>query len=149
MDDANIPGGPLSPEGPAAKLGLYLETLQATMKPEEYDAVCAGLRQFWRVMESGGEGSFTMDTQDFNDVVRKEFIMAVAIIGTGRMDYEVVEVAGTDGSPGWAVVDADIATDPNTFADLRQRFAAWDRERQAVDEALEGIEEASNEQNGR
>jgi hypothetical protein len=144
-DSADSPDG----EGPgtAQLVALYLETLEARMPPEEYHALTMAIHRFWHLMEAGGEGSFDMDDDAFTDDVRKEMMMVMAIIGTGRTDHRVVEMPGPDGSRGWAVVTDEVADDPEKLAELAAKMNGWAEERERTDAVLEGIEAATKQQN--
>ncbi|MFI0940604.1 hypothetical protein [Streptomyces sp. NPDC021020] len=48
--------------------------------------------------------------------------MIAAIVGSGRPDFEVVEMPGPDGGNGWAVVGPAVADDPVRLAELSERL---------------------------
>lgn len=155
MDDTNETGSdsggggePDQPVGAAAMVFMYLESLRARMAPEQFDAIGEALYEFKKVMESGGEGSFPMDEETFTDDVRKELMVVLAILGTGRMDYQVVEVPCTGEGKGWAVVTDEFAGDLEKLAELEGRMLAWERDHDAVEAELAGIEDASQDQPG-
>lgn len=147
MDDDDTPGQ----DSPNTEhlVALYLETLQVRMDPAEYTVLTEALRGFQHVMETGGEGGFDIDDEEaFTPEVRKELMTVLAILGTGRMDQRVVELPGTGGARGWVVVDAAVADDPERLAELGRRLQEWERDRQATDAVLDGIEEATRDQDG-
>lgn len=146
MDDVNdSTDGPVDPSETVALVEVYLESLKARMAPEEYEALTSALHQFWHAMEDGRQATFDMSETGFSEGVRKELMLVMAIIGTGRTDHRVVDLPGPDGSSGWVVVSEAIADDPVKLAEIRDRLAVQWREQQETDEALEGIERASRE----
>lgn len=146
MDDVNdSTDGTVDPSETVAMVEIYLESLKARMAPEEFDTLTGALHQFWHAMEEGRQASFDLSETGFSEGVRKELMLVMAIIGTGRTDHRIVDLPGPDGSSGWVVVSDAIADDPVRLAEIRDRLAAQWREQQETDEALEGIERASRE----
>lgn len=67
----------------------------------------------------------------------------MAIVTTGRMDHQVVDMPGPDGSPGYAVVTPELANDPDELAKLREKITNWATERETINTELDGIARAS------
>lgn len=146
MDDMQEGGGWQDGDR-AAMVGLYLETLRLRMDPDQFAALASAFHEFWHMVEAGErERSFnTDDDPAFTDDVRKELMIVMAILNTGRMDHKVVDAPGRDGSPGWAVVTADVADDPEALARLRAQLHSWQEEQEMTSEILAGIEKAGQE----
>ncbi|MFF1845665.1 hypothetical protein ACFVW9_28770 [Streptomyces sp. NPDC058217] len=96
------------------------------------------------LIADGREGFLeTGDRENFTDTIQKESLTVMAIVTTGRMDHQVVDMPGPDGSPGYAVVTQELANDPEELAKLREKFHDWATEREAIDTELDGIARAS------
>jgi hypothetical protein len=144
MDDVNdSTEEPGDARHTAALAAVYLESLTARMPPEEYEALTTALHKFWHVMEEGGQGEFDMSESEFAEPVRKELMLVMAIVGTGRMDHRVVDLPGPAG--GWAVVTEAVADDPEKLAELADRLADIWQEQEQDEETLRGIEQASQD----
>lgn len=102
------------------------------------------LPQPHRVVGSGGFHDGEARTAAcFTPEVQREYATVLAILLTGRMDHQLVEMPGPDGRPGFAVVGASAANDPARLQEIRESLHCWAGERQAVDEELDGIARAS------
>lgn len=133
-----------SPRDRMAKVALYLETVKARMAPEQFATLHEAVQEMTRLIDEGQDGFLEAgDRESFTGDVQREFLAVMAIVTTGRMDHEVVDMPGPDGSAGYAVVTPEVANDPEALADVREQVHAWMTERKAVDEELEGIARAS------
>ncbi|GAA4760028.1 MULTISPECIES: hypothetical protein [Streptomyces] len=133
-----------SPQDRMAMAALYLESVKARMDPEDFSTLHSAVEEMTRLMAEGNEGFLEAGSaKNFAGDVQREFLVVMAIVSTGRMDHEVVDMPGPDGSAGYAVVTPEVAGDPEALAEIRDQVHTWMTERQAVDDALEGIARAS------
>lgn len=123
---------------------LYLDTLEDLMDPKEYADLrtftFAVLRVVAEPMDPDDSSSERHLDIDLTPAVLDEWLTIMAILSSGRMDQTIVEVG--DGSR--AVVDSEIADDPEAL----RNFCAQERERNRIRkrerDILKGIEAASS-----
>ncbi|GGQ26999.1 hypothetical protein GCM10010266_57810 [Streptomyces griseomycini] len=140
MDDANDS----DPEhGGIDNVSLYMEILRARMDPGQYDVLARAVRETAHLIAEGHQAGPVGERSAFTPEMRREYATVLAILLTGRMDHQVVEMPGPDGRPGFAIVEASAAKDPARLRGIRESFHRWAGERQAVDEELDGIARAS------
>ncbi|MFD5065642.1 hypothetical protein [Streptomyces sp. NPDC058394] len=133
-----------TPQERIAKVALYLESVKARMPAEEFETLRQAVHEMVHLIADGREGFLeTGDRENFTDTIQKEFLTVMAIVMTGRMDHQVVDIPGPDGSPGYAVVTPELANDPDELAKLRETFHDWATERETIDTELDGITRAS------
>jgi hypothetical protein len=133
-----------TPQDRIAKVALYLESVKARMPAEEFETLHQAVHEMVHLLTDGREGILeTVDRENFTDNIQKEFLTVMAIVMTGRMDHQVVDMPGRDGSPGYAVVTQELANDPEELAKVREKLHDWATEREAIDTELDGIARAS------
>ncbi|MET8538908.1 hypothetical protein ABZV67_46655 [Streptomyces sp. NPDC005065] len=132
------------PQDRIAKVALYLESVKARMPPEQFETLRQAVHEMAHLIADGHEGFLEAgDRKDFTDDVQKELLTVMAIVTTGRMDHQVVDMPGPDGSPGYAVVTPELANAPKRLAELRDKIHHHTTEREAIDTELDGIARAS------
>ncbi|MFK4600420.1 hypothetical protein RKD30_007087 [Streptomyces pristinaespiralis] len=133
-----------TPQERMAKVELYLESVKARMAPEDFETLHQAVTEMSRLISEGHEGVLEAgDRENFAGDVQREFLAVMAIATTGRMDHQVIDMPGPDGSPGYAVVTPEVANDPAALAELRQQIHQWTAEQQAINSELDGIARAS------
>ncbi|MDX3771744.1 MULTISPECIES: hypothetical protein [unclassified Streptomyces] len=133
-----------TPQDRIAKVALYLESVKARMPPEQFETLHQAVHEMIHLIADSHEGFLEAgDRENFTDDVQKEFLTVMAIVTTGRMDHQVVDMPGPDGSPGYAVVTTELANDPKALAELRDKLHHHATERKAINAALDGIARAS------
>ncbi|WP_327425375.1 hypothetical protein OG963_00370 [Streptomyces sp. NBC_01707] len=133
-----------TPQDRIAKVALYLESVKARMPAEEFETLHQAVREMARLLADGREGFWEAgNRENFTDTIQKEFLTVMAIVTTGRMDHQVVDMPGPDGSPGYAVVTPELANDPDELAKLREKITNWATERETINTELDGIARAS------
>ncbi|MET4644494.1 hypothetical protein ABID95_004243 [Streptomyces atratus] len=133
-----------TPQDRIAKVTLYLESVEARMPAEEFETLDQAVHEMAHLIADGREGFLDAgDRENFTDNIQKEFLTVMAIVMTGRMDHQVVDLPGPDGSPGYAVVTPELANDPKGLAELRDRIHHHATDREAIDTELDGIARAS------
>ncbi|MER5363418.1 hypothetical protein [Streptomyces sp. NPDC002785] len=129
----------------AAKVALYMETLQARMDPDQYGALARALHEAFHLLAQGREG--TIDSEDdstFTLEMNREFATVLTMLLTGKMDQQIVEVPGSDGHSGFVLMDPEEADDPAKVQEVRDFIDQWSTERESVSNELDGIARASN-----
>ena len=99
---------------------LYLATLEARMPPQEFRVLASLLKDTEVLDQESGDLAHEVPEEDQPFLTRgviEEFMVVLAIINTGRMDQQVVNL----GHGVTTVVTEDVATDPVRMHDLR----AW------------------------
>lgn len=124
-------------------ISLYMETLKARMDPEQYDVLAKAVHETARLIAEGHRAGPVGELSAFTPEVQREYATVLVILLTGRMDHQLVEMPGPDGSPGFAIVEASAADDPVRLQEIREGLHRWAAERQAVDKGLDGIARAS------
>ncbi|MFE4924740.1 replication-relaxation family protein [Streptomyces sp. NPDC056661] len=134
-----------TPQERIAKVALYLESVKGRMPAEEFETLHQAVHEMVHLIADGREGFLeTGDRENFTDNIQREFLTVMAIVMTGRMDHQVVDMPGRDGSPGYAVVTQELANDPEELAKVREKLHDWATEREAIDTQLDSIAHASN-----
>ncbi|WP_329028097.1 hypothetical protein [Streptomyces sp. NBC_00690] len=141
MNDEN--GSKDSGVGPAAFVGLYMQTLRARMAPAEYKTLATAVNEFCRQIAKGGTGSFQIDDAAFTPGIHQELMTVITMLATGRADHHYIDVPGPNGTFGGAMVQADIAHDPEQLAAVRAKLNNWWARREAEDATLDGIARVS------
>ncbi|MEU5403912.1 hypothetical protein ABZ348_32045 [Streptomyces sp. NPDC005963] len=141
MNDEN--GSKDSGVGPAAFVGLYMQTLRARMTPAEYKTLATAVNEFCRLITKGGTGSFQIDDTAFTPGLHQELMTVITMLATGRTDHHYIDMPGPNGTFGGAMVQADIANDPEQLAAVRTKLNTWWAQREAEDATLDGIARAS------
>ena len=111
MDDEALPSR-------EDEVRLYLATLEARMAPEEFRVLASLLEDTAILEQENGDLNQEISEEDQPFLTRgviEEFMVILAIINTGRMDQQVVNL----GHGVTTVVTEDIATDPVQMHDLR------------------------------
>ncbi|MEU3550614.1 MULTISPECIES: hypothetical protein [Streptomyces] len=140
-DEDAVPAG----DDRAAKVALYMETLQARMDPAQYEALAQTVHETFRLLLEGREGIISgKDSHSFTPEMNREFATVVSMMLTGKMDQQVIEVPGTNGNYGFILMDPEEADDPARVQEVRDFIDQWTAERQAIDRELDGIARASN-----
>ncbi|MFH7598041.1 hypothetical protein WDV06_23510 [Streptomyces racemochromogenes] len=110
-------------------LDVYLADLADRCGRAVFEAVvaaardtCAMLSEGHAAVLAGPEGSA------FGPDLQREYLALLAVLMTGRTDWEVITVPTADGE-GWAVVEAEIAADPDTTRAVRARITAAEADR--------------------
>lgn len=142
-DEDAVPG---EGDGRAAKAALYMETLQARMDPDQYQALAHAVNEVIQFLVQGREGTIGSEGDaPFTPELNREFATVVNILITGKMDQQIVDVPSSDGrSTGLIFMDPGEADDPVKVQEVRDFLDKWSAEREAVDTELDGIERASN-----
>ncbi|MGA5120911.1 hypothetical protein [Streptomyces pseudogriseolus] len=140
MNDANDSG---SHDGRIDNVSLYMETLKARMDPEQYDVLAKAVYETAHLIAEGHQAGPVGDASQFTDEVQREYATVLAILLTGRMDHQLVEMPGPDGSRGFAIVEAAVADDPAKLQELREKHRRFVTEQQALYNELDGIARAS------
>ncbi|WP_329028106.1 hypothetical protein [Streptomyces sp. NBC_00690] len=141
MNDEN--GSKDSGVGPAAFVGLYMQTLRARMAPAEYKTLAKAVNEFCRQIATGGNGSFQIDDTAFTSGLHQELATVITMLATGRTDHHYIDMPGPDGSLNGAMVQADIANDPEQLTAVPTKLNTWWAQREAEDATLDGIARAS------
>ncbi|MDT0305922.1 hypothetical protein RM780_02960 [Streptomyces sp. DSM 44917] len=121
-----------------AQTDIYLRALRSRLGPKAFEAV---VRAALEILAAASREQERVDI-DLPDDLRDEWLMLMAVLGSGRMDMRRLEIPGEEGG-GWAMVTAEAAEDPAVRARLRDFFAERHRQRAAERETLEGIARAS------
>lgn len=133
-----------TPQDRIAKVALYLESVKARMPAEEFETLQQAVHEMAHLLADGREGILDAgDRENFTDDVQKEFLTVTAIVMTGRMDHQVVDMPSPDGSPGYAIVTQELANDPEELAKLREKLHHNATERETINTELDGIARAS------
>ncbi|MEU3317271.1 hypothetical protein ABZ743_31975 [Streptomyces sp. NPDC006662] len=110
-------------------MDVYLTTLAGRCGPAAFEAVIAAVRDTCAMLSeghpavlSGPEGTV------FGPVLQREYLALMAVLMTGRTDLEVIAVP-TDEGEGWAVVEPDVAADPDSAYAVRARVTAAEADR--------------------
>ncbi|MER6442949.1 hypothetical protein ABT275_42625 [Streptomyces sp. NPDC001185] len=142
-DEDAVPG---EGDGRAAKAALYMETLQARMDPDQYQALAHAVNEVIQFLVQGREGTIGSEGDaPFTPELNREFATVVNILLTGKMDQQIVDVPSSDGrSTGLIFMDPEEAEDPAKVQEVRDFLDKWSAEREAVNLELDGIERASN-----
>ncbi|MCM2388131.1 hypothetical protein [Streptomyces albipurpureus] len=135
MNDEN--GSKDSGVGPVAFLGLSMQTLRARMAPAEYKTLAKAVHQFCHLITNGGPGSFEIDDTAFTPGLHQE-PMTVS-----HTDHHYIDMPSPKGTFGGAMVQADIAEDPEQLQAVRAKLNTWWAQREAEDATLDGIARAS------
>ncbi|MEU1535929.1 hypothetical protein [Streptomyces fagopyri] len=133
-------------DGPGVKAALYMETLQARMDPDQYEALAHALQEAIEFLMQGREGIIgSEDGTPFTPELNREFATVLNILLTGKMDQQLVDVPSSDGrSTGLIFMDPEEADDLTKVQEVRDFLDKWSAEREAVDIELDGIARASN-----
>jgi hypothetical protein len=100
------------------EVNLYLATLEARMDPDEFRVLVSLLADTHVLEQDSGDLSHEVPEEDELFLTRgvvEEFMVIMAIISTGRMDQQLVNL----GHGVVTVVTEDIATDPAQMRNLR------------------------------
>ncbi|MEU3317413.1 hypothetical protein AB0940_33380 [Streptomyces sp. NPDC006656] len=106
-------------------LGVYLVTLAGRCGPVAFEAVVAAVRDTCAMLSEGHPAILSVPrARRSGPALQREHLALLAVLMTGRTDLEVVAVPTADGAEGWAVVEPDVAADPDTVTAVRARVTA-------------------------
>ncbi|MFH7595697.1 hypothetical protein WDV06_11425 [Streptomyces racemochromogenes] len=107
----------------------YLAALAARCGPAVFEAVVAAVRDTCAMLAEGHTAVLAgPEGSAFGPVLQREYLSLLAVLMTGRTDLEVITVPTAEGE-GWAVVEPDVAADPDTADAVRARVAAAEADR--------------------
>ncbi|MFJ2730003.1 hypothetical protein [Streptomyces collinus] len=125
-------------------VGLYLDTLENLMSPAEYTNLraltIASLAAMAEPIDPHDARSERHLNVDLTPAVPDEWLTIMGILGSGRMDQQIVEVG--DGS--CTVADSEVAADPEALRALCAQGRERNRLRQEERDTLKGIKTASS-----
>ncbi|MEW2374218.1 hypothetical protein AB0940_33425 [Streptomyces sp. NPDC006656] len=110
-------------------LDVYLAGLAHRCGPAAFESVVAAVRDTCGMLAEGHPAVLAgPDGSAFGPDLQREYLGLLAVLMTGRTDLEVIMVA-TAGGEGWAVVEPEVAADPEAAGVVRARVAAAEADR--------------------
>ncbi|MEW2416995.1 hypothetical protein AB0953_25145 [Streptomyces sp. NPDC046866] len=111
-------------------LDTYLADLAGRCGPAVFEAVLAAVRGTCAMLSEGHPALLEgPDGTAFGPQLQREYLALLAVLMTGRTDLEVIGVPTAGGTAGWAVVEPDVAADPDAADAVRARVAAGEADR--------------------
>ncbi|MFF5706566.1 hypothetical protein ACFY7H_29370 [Streptomyces sp. NPDC012794] len=91
--------------GGADVLDLYLEMARARLSPPRFEAVVRAVQETCGLLAQGHQALVVMPGDEgFSPDLQREYLALLAVMITGSLDHQVVELPGPDGVPALAVV---------------------------------------------
>lgn len=122
---------------------FYLDTLEDLMDPKDHADLCtltfALLEAMAELTDPDDPPSNRHLNIDLTPAVHDEWLTVMGILGSGRLDQQIVEVG--DGSR--TVVDSETAADPEALRTFCAQVQERNRKRKEERDILNGIQAAS------
>ncbi|MEV7728811.1 hypothetical protein AB0P15_29340 [Streptomyces sp. NPDC087917] len=111
-------------------LDLHLRVVADRLGPAEFEAVVRAASDTCSMPAEGRPAMLAgPGGEGFGSALQREYLALLAVLMTGRTDLEVISVPVAGGARGWAVVEPDVAADPDAVDVIRARIVSREEER--------------------